>query len=189
MAISSFVNPVFFDVLPVPQHVGVFRPDRCPLHAQPAQDIRVLVFRLAFITQARKQTVQVNADQVFGMMVSPRRRQKPAPVATFNAVVAVPESLGHQPVITCRVMLKAKPFLGRIVGEPKANDRRNDNRKRIFRVTAIRRRVSQHRQNVQQQHERPRVTVHHEQRQGIRSVSLHMNKMYTQTVNVGSEVR
>ena len=86
-------------------------------------------------------------------------------------------------------MLKSKSLLRRIGGVAEPNDRRNDHRERIARISTIDRGIGQHGDDSFQQNEGPGVPVHHEQGKRRWAFARLMNEVQPLTLDVGQEMR
>ena len=131
---------------------------------------------------------QVHTDHGVGLGTGQTGGDPGPEITSVSGVALITQAVDHQPMPQHRDRLRAQPAGRRCGREAEPGQRRHDNAKRVRRVTAMRRRVTQQRQQVQIFAERARPAMGQQQRQRIRATPRGVHQVHQLTVHIGPQV-
>ena len=140
------------------------------------------------VAQRRREKVGVDADQPVGCQAAHRVGDLGAHVAPLRDVPGITQA-PHQLRPRLSDTEGAPAELGRLVGEPVAGDRRQHEVERVLSAAAVRGRVGERADRLEQFDDRARPAVRHDQRQRVLVCRLDMDEVDVQPVDLGLELR
>ena len=140
------------------------------------------------VAQRRREKVGVDADQTVECQAAHRVSDLGAHVAALRDVPGVTEA-PHQLRPRLSDADGAPAELGRLAGEAVARYRWQHEIERILGATAVRGRVGERADGLEQLDDRARPAVRHDQRQRVLMPRLHMDEVDVQPVDLGRELR
>ena len=132
--------------------------------------------------------VQVNGLQALHMLLRHPGGHARPPVAALGDIAGVAQSI-HELRPRLGNMRNAPAAGGGLVGEAVAGERRGDHVEGVFGLSAVRRRIGQRAQNLEEFHHRSRPPVGHDDRQGVRVLRFHVQEVNPQPVDLRAELR
>ncbi|MCZ7566403.1 MAG: hypothetical protein M5U08_23525 [Burkholderiales bacterium] len=124
-----------------------------------------------------REQVEVDADRACGKLVAEPRGDERAPVAALRREALVAENLRHQLGQNPGDLLHAEARLPGPERERVAGQRRRDHRERVGRIGTEPRRIGEHRDQLEELHDRAGPAVQEQERHRVRSAALLVDEM------------
>ena len=138
--------------------------------------------------QTSHQQVGMDADQTLGCQAAHRVGDGGTDVAALGDVAGVTEPV-HQLPPCRRDSGRAPADLGRLAGEAVAGNGRQHEVERVLGASAVRGRIRERADGLEQLDDRAGPTVGHDQRQRILVLRLHVDEVDLDPVDLGRELR
>ena len=130
----------------------------------------------------------MDADQPFGRLAAHRVGDRSAHVAALGDVAGVTEAV-HQLGPGLPDAAGPPAELGWLAGEAVAGDRRQHEVERVLGASAVRRRIGERADRLEQLDDRARPAVGHDQRQRVVVLRLDVDEVDLDPVDLGRELR
>ena len=138
--------------------------------------------------QTSHQQVGMDADQALGCQAAHRVGDGGTNVPALGDVAGVTEPV-HQFRPRRRNSGRAPADLGRLAGEAVAGNGRQHEVERVFGASAVRGRIGERADGLEQLDDRAGPTVGHDQRQRVLVIRLDVDEVHVDAVDLGRELR